>query len=71
MALSPQYWSELEQAGVRDEHLRMLVLMLRAMGNGRVTWFLEQGQLRKCEMAVFMHGKPFEVQRVGETVFQP
>ena len=36
MALDPRYWVELEEAGVRDEHLRMLVLMLRAMGRRHV-----------------------------------
>ena len=68
MALDPQYWAELEQAGVHNEHLRMLVLMLRTMGNGRIVWNLEAGKLRKCEMAIVMHGKPYEVGRVGEAI---
>lgn len=71
MALNPRYWTELEAAGVHDEHLRMLVLMLRAMTNGRVIWHIDAGTVRKCEMSLFMHGKPEEVGRVGEMLLHP
>jgi hypothetical protein len=68
MPLKPQLWDQLQQHGVTESHLELLLVALTLQRNGSVTWHYAQGHLTQTHLHVVIPPRAREVARVAEVL---
>lgn len=68
MSLDRKLWERLQEHGVSEAHLEMLLQVLQTQRNGSWTWHIVHGSLSQCDLRLTMPARSYEVQRVCETV---
>ena len=68
MKLDPQLWAALEEHGVTEAHLTMLLRLLQVQRNGSWAWHYVGGQLSQCDARLVFPARGYEVARVCETL---
>jgi hypothetical protein len=68
MSLDPALWEALEQHGLSQEHLEMLLRLLVLQKNGQWTWHIVHGSLGQCDLRLTFPSRRAEVTRVCESI---
>ena len=62
----PRLWQALEEHGVTEAHLHMLLRLLQIQRNGSWTWHYVSGQLTQCDVRLVFPSRSAEVRRVED-----
>lgn len=65
MSLDPGLWQALEQHGVCEAHLQMLLRLLEVQRNGSWGWHYVNGQITQCDARLTFPAREYEVARVS------
>ena len=68
MPLPPRLWQALEEHGVTEAHLSMLLRLLQVQRNGCWTWHYIRGQLTQCDVRISFASRSAEVQHVEDAL---
>ena len=64
--LDAHLWQRLEDHGVTQEHLALLLQLLEIQRNGSWSWHYVHGNLTQCDARLVFPSRPAEVARVGD-----
>lgn len=68
MGLDPHLWQSLEERGLCQSHLELLLTALELQRNGHLGWHFVHGRLEQVDLRVIMPGKRFDMGRVAEAL---
>lgn len=68
MSLDARLWEQLQEHGVYEAHLRMLLRLLSTQRNGWFGLHYVHGQIRECDARLVFPAREYEVERVGDTL---
>lgn len=68
MKLDPALWTALEEHGLSEAHMAMLLRALETQRNGSLAWHFAHGHLTQCDMRVVFPARRGDVARVSEAV---
>lgn len=68
MHLDAHLWTQLEEHGVTEAHLAMLLRLLQLQKNGAWSWHFVHGQLSQVDLRLVQSARPYDVARTCETL---
>lgn len=68
MSLDARVWTALEQHGLSQSHLEMLLSLLETQRNGSVSWHVVAGRLSQCDLRLVFPSREYEVARVSDVL---
>lgn len=68
MSLNAKLWNDLQEHGVYESHLRMLLRLLQVQRNGFWGWHYVNGQITQCDARLTFPSRDYEVARVHEAL---
>jgi hypothetical protein len=70
MSLDPQLWEALEDHGLTQAHLAMLLQALQVQKNGSLAWHFVHGNLTQCDLRLTFASRRAEVARVCDAMLE-
>ena len=69
MSLDARVWQQLEDRGLTEEHLTMLLSLLQTQRNGCFSVHVVHGQLAQCDLRLVFPSRRREIERVRSELF--
>lgn len=70
MSLDVHVWEALEQHGLTQAHMDMLLQALQVQKNGSLAWHFVHGNLTQCDLRLVFPSRGYEVARVCEAMLE-
>ena len=70
MSLDAQLWQQLQDHGIYEAHLRMLLRLLEVQRNGWWGWHYVNGQITQCDARLTFPSREYEVARVSDVLLE-